>query len=316
MNKNQASVIIPLKQRWEELFKKYKKQKWLLLALLPGIIYYLVFHYAPMYGVIIAFKNFNFNAGILGSKWVGLENFEMFLNSPDFLSVMKNTLTISIMNLIIGFPAPILLAIMLNEVTNVKYKKVVQTVSYLPHFLSWVILAGLFSELLSPSRGVVNYLLMKCGLEPVGFLTSNKWFRWVLVLTSSWKEVGWSSIVYLAAVTNIDPNLYEAAYVDGASKIKQIFHITIPSLIPTITIMLIFAVGKIINDNFDQIYNLYTPVVYPTGDVISTYVYRMGIEKMEYSLASAVGLFKNVISLILVISTNAIANRLGEYGLW
>jgi len=307
---------VTMTQKRKELFKKYKKQKWLLLALLPGLLYYIVFHYAPMYGVIIAFKNFNFNTGILNSEWVGLDNFKLFLSSPDFLSVMKNTLVISFLNLLVSFPAPILLAIMLNEVGNARYKKIVQTVSYLPHFLSWVILAGLFTEILSPSRGVVNYLIMKLGGEPIGFLTSNTWFRWVLVFTSAWKEVGWSSIIYLASVTNIDPVLYEAACIDGASRIKQIWHVTIPSLIPTITIMLIFAVGKVINDNFDQIYNLYKPVVYPTADVISTYVYRMGIEKMEYSLASAVGLFKNIIALILVLSTNYIADKFGEYGLW
>lgn len=299
-----------------DLFRTYKKQRYLLLALLPGIIYFLVFHYAPMYGVIIAFKRFNFNDGIMGSAWVGLENFKTFLGSPDFGSVFANTLIISFYQLLFGFPAPILLAIMLNEVRNMAFKKTVQTISYLPHFLSWVVLAGIFLELLSPSRGAVNYLITLLGGEPIDFMTNNKWFRGVLVVTNIWKEIGWSSIVYLAAVSNIDTQLYEAATIDGASRIKQIRHITLPSMVPVITIMLIFAVGKIINDNFDQIYNMYRPAVYPSADVISTYVYRMGVQKMEYSLATAVGLFKNVISLILVLATNAIANRMGEYGLW
>lgn len=294
--------------------KTYKKQKFLLLALLPGIIYYIVFHYAPMYGVVIAFKRFNFSQGILGSPWIGLENFRMFLGSPDFLTVLKNTLIISFMQLIFGFPAPLILAVMLNEVANERYKKVVQTISYLPHFLSWIVLSGIVFELLSPSRGVVNYIIMKLGGQPINFMTSNKWFRLVLLFTNIWKEVGWNSIVYLAAVTNIDSQLYEAAIMDGANRLKQIRHITLPSLVPIVTIMLIFAVGKIINDNFDQIYNLYRPAVYPTADVISTYVYRMGIEKMEYSLASAVGLFKNIISLILIVGTNMFARRVGEYG--
>lgn len=316
MRQNTAGGLAVKRGRAQGLLKTYKRQRYLLLALLPGIIYFLVFHYAPMYGVIIAFKRFNFNDGIMGSAWVGLENFEMFLSSPDFGSVFTNTIIISLMQLVFGFPAPILLAIMLNEVRNIYYKKIVQTVSYLPHFLSWVVLGGIFLELLSPSRGAVNYIITLFGGQPIDFMTNNTWFRWVLVVTNVWKEIGWGSIVYLAAVSNIDTQLYEAATMDGASRFKQIRHITLPSMVPIITIMLIFAVGKLINDNFDQIYNMYRPAVYPSADVISTYVYRMGIQKMEYSLASAVGLFKNVISLVLVLGTNMIAKRMGEYGLW
>lgn len=294
----------------------YYKQRYLFLALLPAIIYYVVFHYGPMYGLIIAFKDFRFSQGIWGSPWVGLENFKMFLSSPDFLNVLGNTFTISFMQLIFGFPMPLIFALFLNEIRHDAYKRTIQTISYIPHFLSWIVLSGIFIEILSPTRGIVNYILMAMGFEPIHFMADKHWFRWVLVASNIWKEMGWNSIIYLAALTGIDTQLYEAATIDGAGRFKKMAHITLPSILPIVSIMLIMAIGKIINDNFDQIFNMYNSSVYSVADVISTYVYRMGIVDMEYSFAAAVDLFKNVISFVMIILANTVAKRLGDYGIW
>ena len=294
----------------------YYRQRYLFIALIPALIYYIVFHYGSMYGLLIAFKDFNFSKGIMGSPWVGLANFKLFLNSRDFTTVLGNTLTISLMQLVIGFPMPIIFALLLNEVRISSYKRVIQTVSYMPHFLSWVVLAGIFIEILSPSRGIVNVVLMKLGFEPIHFMASKAWFRWVLVFTSVWKEMGWNSIIYLAALTGIDACLYEAASIDGASRMKQMYYVTIPSILPIVSIMLIMSIGKLLNDNFDQIINMYNSSVYSVADVISTYVYRMGLVDFKYSFATAVDVFKNVISFILVILANTVAKRIGDYGIW
>lgn len=293
----------------------YRKYAALSLMMLPVIIYYIVFHYAPMYGVIIAFKNYSFSRGIIGSPWAGLANFKRMFASASFFEVFRNTLLISFYKLITGFPAPVVFAILLNELKNAKFKKTVQTISYLPHFLSWVILGGMFIQLLALS-GPVNIMLSKLGISPVYFLGDVKYFRSVLVVTSLWKSIGWGSIIYLAALTGIDPQLYEAAKIDGAGKFKQILHVTLPALVPVITIMFIFSVGSIINDDFDQIFNLYNEAVYSVGDVISTYNYRIGLLNSEYSYSTAVGLFKNVISVVLIVSTNFIAKKYNDYGIW
>ena len=294
---------------------RYKKYGALSLMLLPVIIYYLVFHYASMYGAVIAFKDYSFMKGIIGSPWVGLANFRRMFMSDSFFEVFRNTLVISLYKLITGFPAPILFAILLNELNGGRFKKTVQTISYLPHFLSWVILGGMFMQLLSLG-GPINIFLKKIGLDPVFFLGDVRYFRSVLVITSLWKSIGWSSIIYLAALTGIDPQLYEAARIDGAGKIKQIIHITLPSLIPVITIMFIFSVGSIINDDFDQIFNLYNEAVYSVGDVISTYNYRIGMINNEYEYSTAVGLFKNIIAIVLIFITNFTAKKFNDYGIW
>lgn len=286
-----------------------------MLLFIPTI-YYIVFHYVPMYGVLIAFKDFRFREGILGSEWVGLLHFKELFATPNFWQVFKNTMIISGMNLLFGFPAPILFALFLNEIRNARFKKMVQTVSYLPHFISWVIMAGLLMQLLSPTTGPINLLLKTMGFEPIFFLGDIKWFRSVLVGTNIWKSVGWGSIVYLASIASIDPQLYEAADIDGANRYHKMFKITLPSMVPVITIMLIFAVGSIINDNFDQVFNLYNPSVYSVGDVLSTYAYRMGLIQMKYSFSTAIGLFKNVISLALILTANSVAKRMGEYAIW
>jgi putative aldouronate transport system permease protein len=233
-----------------------------------------------------------------------------------FRQVFRNTVIISFLKLLFGFPAPIIFAILLNEIRAMKYKKFIQTISYLPHFVSWVILGGVFMQFLSPSTGPVNIILQNAGIKPIYFLANDIWFRPVLVITSIWKGVGWGSIIYLASISGIDPELYEAAEIDGAGRLRKALSITIPSLIPVITIMIIFSIGGIVQDDFDQIYNLYNPAVYSVGDVLSTYTYRVGLVEMKYSFSAAVGLFTNIISFVLILVTNFITKRINEYGLW
>lgn len=294
----------------------YLKYKYLVIMVIPAIIYFIIFRYVPLYGVIIAFKDYSFTKGILGSEWVGLENFKAIFDMPSFWQVFRNTIVISLYKLLVNFPAPILFAIFLNEIGNTYFKKTVQTISYLPHFVSWVVIGGLLTQFLSPSVGPINIILKELGFDPIYFLVDPKWFRTVLVLSLLWKTVGWGSIVYLASITGIDQQLYEAAELDGAGRFRKMFSITLPSLIPVITIMFILQVGKIVEDDFDQIFNLYNPNVYSVGDVIGTYTYRLGLVDMQYSTSTAVGLLKNVISLVLVIGTNAVTKRINDYGIW
>ena len=293
-------------------WQDYKKHKSLILMALPLLIYFAIFHYGPIYGLLIAFKDFYPTKGILASDWVGLEHFKTMFQGLYFWPVLKNTLINSSYNLIFGFPAPILLAILLNEVSNRRFKKVIQTVTYFPHFISWVVLAGIVYEMLSPSRGPINILLSWLGFEPIFFVANVRWFRTVLVGSNIWKEIGWGSIIYLAAITNIDPTLYEVAKIDGANRLQRIFYITLPGIANVVVIMLIFAVGKIINDNFDQIFNLMNNQVMQVADVISTYTYREGIKEMNYGYATAVGLFKNTISFIFVMGANWLAQKMGQ----
>jgi putative aldouronate transport system permease protein len=286
------------------------------LMLIPAIIYYGVVHYYPMFGAQIAFKDFRFNLGVTDSPWVGFKHFVDFFSAASFTQILTNTLLISFYKLIFGFPAPILFALLLNEVLHTKFKKFVQTVSYLPHFISWVVLGGVFMQLLSPTSGPVNIILEFLGIDSIYFLGDNSWFRSTLAWTAIWKGLGWGSIIYFAALSSIDTALYEAAEIDGANRFHKMVYITIPSMTPVITIMFIFAVGGIINDDFDQIFNMYSPAVYESGDVIGTYVYRKGLVGMEFSYATAVGLFKNVIGFALIIVTNKIVKKISDYSLW
>ncbi|MBR6028373.1 MAG: sugar ABC transporter permease [Clostridia bacterium] len=304
--------------RWLRGFAGYKKYMALTLMFLPVVVYFFIFKYIPMGGIVIAFKNYKIKEGIFGSAWCGLDNFTKAFATPTFARSVQNTLIISGLKLLYGFPAPIILALMLNEVTHVRFKKTVQTISYLPHFLSWVVLAGMFQQLLSPSNGAVNAVLKQYfGLkESIYFLGSNQYFRGTLIVTDIWKNVGWSSILYLATISGIDPALYEAATVDGASRWQCTRYITIPSLVSTIVVMLILSIGSIMDAGFDQVFNLYNSAVYQTGDIIDTYVYRYGLGDMKYSLATAVGLFKNVIAFVLVVGTNLITRRISGEGIW
>ena len=305
-------------RRWLLSFAGYRKHLALSLMFIPVIAYFFIFKYVPMAGIVIAFKNYKISQGIFGSAWCGLDNFTKAFATPTFARSVRNTLTISGLKLLFGFPAPILLALMLNEVTHARFKKTVQTISYLPHFLSWVVLAGMFQQLLSPNNGAVNAVLRDVfGVkESLYFLGNNKYFRGTLIVTDIWKNVGWSSILSLATIAGIDPTLYEAATVDGATRWQCTRYITLPSLVSTIVIMLILSVGSIMDAGFDQVFNLYNSAVYQTGDIIDTYVYRYGLGDMKFSFATAVGLFKNVIAFVLVVGTNLIARRISGEGIW
>lgn len=298
--------------------KSYGKQYQLVLMFLPAAITLALFAYAPMYGLTIAFKDFVLLKGISGSPWVGFENFRKLLTAPSFSEVFANTIKISFLRLIFGFPAPILLALLLNEVGNARFKKVVQTISYLPHFLSWVVLAGIVIQILSPSSGIVNQIIVMFGGNPIYFVADPRYFVPMLIVTGIWKEVGWGTVVYLASITSISPELYEAATIDGAGRFQKMLHITLPALRPVVSIMFILNSGNLINAGFDQIYNLYNPAVYKVADIIDTYVYRRGLLDMKYSFSSAAGLFKNIISFALVLTTNGLVKVISgkENGIW
>lgn len=302
-------------EKWER-FQALKKYWDLYLIMLPGLAYFIIFKYVPMGGIIVAFQDFSAFAGIRGSEWVGLAHFKNMFTDSEFYTVFKNTLLISLYKLIWGFPGPIILALMLNEVRHMLYKRGVQTLVYLPHFLSWVIIGGILINVLSPATGIVNQFLGMLGLEPIFFLGSQEWFRTVLVVSDIWKEAGWGAIIYLAALASIDPQIYEAAVVDGAGKWKQLIHVTLPSLIGTIVILFVLRLGSVLDVGFEQIFVLYNPLVYNVADVIETYVYRTGITQGQFSFTTAVGLFKSVISLILVVLANKAARKLGQDSLW
>ncbi|MGG1519355.1 ABC transporter permease subunit [Paenibacillus oryzisoli] len=296
--------------------KVLNRDKYLLLLILPVLLYYLVFHYIPMYGVIIAFKDFKPLKGILGSAWVGFENFQLFFNSVYFWRILKNTLLLSIYSLLWGFPVPILFALLLNELKEGIFKKLVQTISYLPHFISIVVIVGMIANFTSVNGGIINTVIQWFGGQPINFLSEPGWFRDIYVSSSIWQGFGWSSIIYLAAIAGIDSQLYEAAEMDGANRWQKMWKITLPSLVPTIVILLILNVGNLMDVGFEKINLLYNPTTYETADVISTYVFRQGIQQADYSYSTAIGLFNNVINLILLISVNRISKKVSETSLW
>ena len=293
----------------------FKRNYDLYLLLIPGLVLLIVFKYVPMYGVSIAFKDFNIFKGMAESPWVGMGNFVRLFQSEEFYRIFRNTLIISIYKIVFTFPIPVIIAIMLNEMKNMVVKKTVQTVIYLPHFLSWVIVGGIFTTILS-STGLINGVITKLGGDSIPFMMSNKWFRGVLIVSDAWKGCGWGAIIYIAAIAGIDQELYEAAEIDGAGKIKQIIHITLPGLASTIVLMLILKLGHIMTEGQEQVLMMYNPTVYETGDIISTYVYRIGMGKMDYSFSSAVGLLNSVISLILVLGGNFISGKLVGKSIW
>ena len=280
--------------------------------LIPGMIFLFVFAILPMFGIVIAFQNFKPAKGVFESDWVGLQWFEFMFKLPDTKEIFVNTLVISVSKIILNLIVPLIFAIILSEVTGKAFKKFVQTVTYLPHFLSWVILAGVLTNFLS-LEGFVNTIVELFGGDPIQFLADNNWFRKILVITDTWKGFGYSSIVYLAAITNIDPQLYEAAALDGASRFKRIIHVTIPGMLPIIMLMLTLSLGSVLSANFDQVFNLYSPVVYKTGDIIDTWVYRAGLLNNQYSLATAVGLLKSVVSTILIVTSYKLADKFAGY---
>lgn len=306
------------KEKFFRLMRKIWFYRYLYILALPGIVYFLIFAYLPMWGIVIAFKDFRLFRGLEGSPWVGLQHFEFFFSSPSFTRLLRNTLVISGLNLIFVFPAPIILAILLNELRNGPFKRFVQTVSYLPHFISWVVVGGLLIYTFSQSMGVVNLQLQAMGMEPLRLLGNKSTFYGLVVGTGIWKEIGWEAIIYLAAIAGINPELYEAATVDGANRLQRILHITLPGISAVIVIMLIIQVSAILNSNFLQILILQgsDASLYEVGDVIDTWVYRAGFLKSQLSLATAVGLFKGVVGLVLVVIANKAANLLTGQGLW
>ncbi|AIQ74955.1 MULTISPECIES: ABC transporter permease subunit [Paenibacillus] len=313
----QGENLKPKVSRWTHTWRQYKKNKYLFLLLAPVIIWYTVFAYGPMYGIQLAFKDYFIRDGIWGSPWVGFKHFEyLFTASPDFWKIIKNTLIISFYHIIFGFPAPIILALLFNELRFSFFKKVAQTISYLPHFLSWIVIGGILITLLSPNSGVVNYIIQWLGFDPIYFLGSEKYFRFTLVMSGIWKEIGWGTIIYLAALASIDSQMYEAAVLDGANRWKQTLFITIPSILPVIAILLILRVGSVLDAGFDQVLTLYSPAVYGVADTLDTYVYRIGLQNFQFSLTTAVGLFKNVVGLILVLFANFITKKMGQEGLY
>ncbi|WP_333474255.1 ABC transporter permease [Paenibacillus gyeongsangnamensis] len=289
---------------------KYLWKHWQIYSMvLPGLLFFVLFKYVPMAGIAIAFQDYNVFSGVLGSKFVGLKHFHNLFTYPEFLRVLKNTLLISIYQLVFGFPAPVFIAILLNEVRRMAFKRTIQTILYLPHFLSWVIVGGLVINFLSPSSGMVNDVLRSLGRQPVFFMQEPDYFRSIVVISGIWKEVGWNTIIYLAALAGIHPELYEAAEVDGASKLRQAFHITLPSLLPTIMVLLLLRVGHILDLGFEQIYMLLNPLVTVTGEIIDTYIYRVGLLGGQYSYTTAIGLFKSVVGIILVVGANHLSKK-------
>ncbi len=291
------------------------RNKYIYIMALPVIAYYIIFHYMPMYGAIIAFKEFNPALGIIRSPWVGFKHFKSFFEGVYFWRLIRNTLLISIYSLVWGFPAPIILALLLNEVKNNYFKRTVQTISYLPHFISLVVVCGIIKDFTS-TDGVINDIIELLGGERTNFLMKPEWFRPIYVGSGIWQEVGWGSIIYLAAITNIDPELYEAATIDGASRWKQTWHITLPGIVPTIVILLILRLGGLMSVGFEKIILLYNSATMETADVISSYVYRRGLLDFDYSFSAAVGLFNSVINLILITSANKLSRKISETSLW
>ncbi|MEF2245986.1 MULTISPECIES: ABC transporter permease [unclassified Paenibacillus] len=297
------------------VIKDFKLNKYVYMMLLPVVAYYIVFHYLPIYGVQIAFKDFSPGLGLWNSPWVGFKHFESFFNSYYFWRLLRNTILMSLYDLLFSFPASILLALLLNEVRNVMFKRAVQTITYMPHFISIVVVSGMMVDFLSRD-GLINHVIAWFGFEPIAFLSESGWFRTLYVGSNIWQGVGWGSIIYLSAMSSIDPSLYEAAKVDGASRWKQVFHITLPGISSTIIILLILQIGNFMVVGTEKILLLYNSTTYETADVIGTFVYRKGILESDFSYSTAIGLFNSIINFTLLVLANAISKRTSETKLW
>ncbi|SDN93072.1 putative aldouronate transport system permease protein [Paenibacillus sp. yr247] len=290
--------------------KNYFIKNWQTYSMIvPGLLFFIIFIYIPLCGSIIAFQDYNIFNGVFHSKFVGLKHFENLFAYPEFYRVLKNTLIISLYQLVLGFPAPIILALLLNEVSKMLFKRIIQTVLYLPHFLSWVIVGGLFINLLSPRVGMINEMIKYFGGEPIFFVQEPGYFRSIIVSSGIWKEVGWGTIIYLAALAGINPELYESAEMDGAGKFRQVFSITLPSILPTIAILFLLRIGSIMDTGFEQIYMFLNPLVYDVGEVFDTYIYRVGLLGAQFSATTAIGIFKSVVGFILIIAANQLSKK-------
>lgn len=294
------------------IWREIAKYKVLYLMMLPGLVWYLIYKYAPMYGLIIAFKNFNFMKGIWGSEWVGWDHFAFLFTYPDFYRIVKNTILMNVYELLFAFPAPIILALLLNELRSLIFKRTLQTVVYFPHFLSWVVFGGIVIQVLAPNDGVVNSIRELFGFGSVHYMVQSDYFRPIVILSLILKESGWGAIIYLAAISSISAEQYEAATMDGASRWQKMFHITLPGIRNTIIILLILKIGTMLDYGFEQIYVLYNPTVYEVGDVLSTYIYRVGLQSAQFSLTTAIGMFQSIIGCILIITANWLARKYSE----
>lgn len=297
----------------KQLSRMWKREWPLHMMLIPALIFIIVFSYIPMMGILMAFQKYIPTKGLLGSPFVGWKNFKFLLDYPDIGRIFFNTIYIAVMKITAGLVVPITIAILLNELRKEWVKRTFQTLVYLPHFLSWVLLSGIVIDVLSPSTGVVNQFLGLLGIKPIFFLGDNNWFPYVMVVTDVWKEFGFGTIIYLAALTGINPALYEAAEIDGAGRWKQTLYVTLPGMLPIIVLMLTLSIGNVLNAGFDQIFNLYNPQVYESGDIIDTFVYRMGVVESQYGFATAVGLLKSVVSFVLITVSYFMAYRFANY---
>ena len=306
--KKKSRAVGILRSDWHRNWTLY-------LLVLPVLAFYILFCYKPIYGALMAFKQYSPGLGIMGSPWVGLENFKYFFSTPDFVRILSNTLVISVCSIVFGFPAPVILALLFNEIKSSKFRRVAQTVSYMPHFISLVVVCSLIKEF-TASNGVINDFLAMFGIPRQTMLNNPNLFVLVYVVSDIWQSIGWGSIIYLAALTGIDQELYEAARIDGAGRWKQAIHVTIPCVMPTVIIMLILRIGGLMGVGYEKIILLYNPAIYETSDVISSFVYRKGILERNYSYSSAVGLFNSVINCVLLFSTNWFSRKMNQTSLW
>ncbi|WP_025027565.1 ABC transporter permease [Caldalkalibacillus mannanilyticus] len=295
--------------RMNSLLGSLWKYKTLYLISLPGILYFLVFKYVPLLGSVIAFQNYNIFLGITGSPWVGLDHFRKMFSYPEFTRILTNTLLINLYDLLFAFTAPIVLALMLNEVRKILAKRLIQTVIYMPHFLSWVIISGIFIGILSPSTGIINYVVQLLGYDPIYFLGDESYIRAIIVGSGMWRDTGWGTIIYLAALAGISPSLYEAAEVDGANRWQQTFHITLPALLPTITILFLLQIGNFLDFGFERVYVFLNPMNRMNGEIFDTYIYQVGLLQAQFSYTTAIGIFKSVVGLVLLVGANTLSKR-------
>ncbi|MFE5319364.1 ABC transporter permease [Paenibacillus sp. NPDC056579] len=311
-----SDIRTPAAKQRSRIWAIMKRDKFLYLLAMPGILFIILFKYVPMWGIIIAFQNYSPYRGVLQSDWVGLEHFIRFFSNPEFMQLFRNTMAINLMNLVFYFPLPIIVALLLNEVMGKTFKKLIQSIVYLPHFLSWVIIVGITFLMLSRTDGAINNLVTYFGFAKIDFLTNPKLFWILLTVQSIWKEAGWGTIIFLAAIAGLDTQLYEAAKIDGAKRLRQIWHVTLPGIRNVILILLILRIGNIMDVGFEQVFLMGNGAVSDVSEVFDTYVYRLGIQQGQFSFSTAVGLFKSVIGLVLVVIANKLAKRFGEEGVY
>lgn len=310
-----AKTVKVKRKSFRDNWKTVWRHRWIYLMLVPVVAYYIIFKYVPMYGIVMAFQDYNVFQGVFGSEWVGFEVFERIFQNPNFWSAVKNTLVLNILTLAVNFPLTIIVSLMLNEIMGMKFKKLAQSILYLPHFVSWVVVAGIATNMFAQRDGTINLLLNSVGVESIPFLSSNAWWTFTYVICNVWKEIGWGTIIYLAALTNVDESLYEAAYLDGATKFQRLIYVTLPSIKSVVVTMLILQVSKMMTIGLDAPLLLGNDKVSGVAEVISTYVYRLGIENAKYSDSTAIGLFQSVINIIILVAADRFAKAIGEEGI-